>query len=48
MIAYAVASDAMPSARPNGGRTGGPSGSPVIAANPLIASASVPKPGRDR
>ena len=44
--AYAVASAAMPSARPNGGSVGGPSGSPVMAANPLIASASVPKPGR--
>ncbi len=37
-----------PSARPNGGRVGGPSGSPVIAAKPLIASASVPNPGRVR
>lgn len=46
MIAYAVASDATPSASPNGGSVGGPSGSPVAAANPLIASASVPKPGR--
>lgn len=46
MIANAVASEATPSARPNGGSVGGPSGSPVIAANPLIASASVPKPGR--
>ena len=35
----------MPSASPNGGSVGGPSGSPVIAANPLIASASDPKPG---
>ena len=36
----------MPSASPNGGRVGGPSGSPVRAAKPLIASASVPNPGR--
>ncbi len=36
----------MPSARPNGGSVGGPSGSPVSAANPLIASARLPKPGR--
>lgn len=48
MTANAVASDATPSASPNGGRVGGPSGSPVIAANPLIASASVPNPGRVR
>ena len=30
MMAYAVASAAMPSARPNGGRVGGPSGWPVM------------------
>ena len=48
MTANAVAREAIPSARPNGGRVGGPSGSPVDAANPLIASASVPKPGRRR
>ncbi len=29
-----------------GGRSGAPSGSPLIAANPLIASAIVAKPGR--
>ena len=46
MIANAVVSAAMPSASPNGGSVGGPSGSPVICAKPLIASASVPKPGR--
>lgn len=46
ITAYAVASAAIESASPNGGRVGGPSGSPVIAANPLIASARVPKPGR--
>jgi hypothetical protein len=28
-----------------GGSSGAPSGSPLIAANPLIASASVAKPG---
>ena len=48
MTANAVAREAIPSARPNGGRVGGPSGSPVDAAKPLIASASVPKPGRRR
>ena len=42
----AGASEAMPSPSPKGGSVGGPSGSPVIAANPLIASACVPKPGR--
>ena len=46
IVANAAARAAMPSARPNGGRVGGPSGSPVIAANPLIASARVPNPGR--
>ena len=30
----------------NGGSVGGPSGWPVTWANPLIASASVPYPGR--
>ena len=48
MMAKAVASDAIPSASPNGGSVGGPSGSPVCAAKPLMASASVPKPGRER
>ena len=43
---YAVASAVTESASPNGGSVGGPSGSPVAAANPLIASARVPKPGR--
>ena len=47
MIPNAVVSAAMPSARPNGGSVGGPSGSPVMAAKPLMASASVPKPGRE-
>ena len=46
MMPNAVVSAATPSASPNGGSVGGPSGSPVIAAKPLIASASVPKPGR--
>ena len=46
-VAYAAVSAEMPSARPNGGSVGGPSGSPVMAANPLIASARVPKPGRE-
>ena len=41
-----MASPATPSARASGGRSGGPSGSPFSAAKPLIASASVPKPGR--
>ena len=35
-----------PSARKKGGRVGGPSGWPVTWANPLMASARVPKPGR--
>ena len=48
MIAKAVASEAIPSANPKGGSVGGPSGSPVEAAKPLIASARVPKPGRRR
>ena len=46
MTAYEVASAAIESARPNGGRVGGPSGSPVMEAKPLMASARVPKPGR--
>ncbi len=46
MTANAVVRAVIPSARPNGGSVGGPSGSPVMAANPLIASASVPNPGR--
>ena len=46
ITAYAVARPAIESARPKGGSVGGPSGSPVIAAKPLIASARVPKPGR--
>ena len=46
MTAWAVASAAIPSARPNGGRVGGPSGQPLIAAKPLMDSARVPKPGR--
>ena len=46
MIAYAQARAATESASPNGGSVGGPSGSPVAPAKPLIASASVPKPGR--
>ena len=37
---------ATPSARKKGGSVGGPSGCPVTWANPLMASASVPKPGR--
>ena len=37
---------AMLSASANDGKVGGPSGWPVIEAKPLIASASVPKPGR--
>ncbi len=47
ITANAVASAAIPSARPNGGRVGGPSGAPVRAANPLIASARLPNPGRE-
>ena len=47
VTAKLVASAAMPSARPNGGSVGGPSGSPVRAAKPLIASAIDPNPGRD-
>ena len=46
ITAKLVASAAMPSASPNGGSVGGPSASPVSAANPLIASASEPNPGR--
>ncbi len=34
------------SASGNAGTIGAPSGSPFIAANPLAASTSVPKPGR--
>src|SRR5680860_1745754 len=37
---------ATPSARPNGGSVGGPSSCPVWWANPLIASARVPKARR--
>ena len=37
---------ATPSARKKGGSVGGPSGWPVMCANPLMASASVPNPGR--
>ena len=48
MIANAVASAATPSASASGGSSGGPSGSPFSAAKPLIASASVPKPGAPR
>ena len=48
MIADDVARAVIPSARPNGGRVGGPSAGPVIAAKPLIDSARVPKPGRRR
>ena len=46
--ANAAASEVTPSARPNAGSVGGPSGSPVNDANPLIASASVPNPARRR
>ena len=46
MIAKAAVSAEIPSANPNGGKVGGPSGVPVIEANPLIASANVPNPGR--
>lgn len=46
ITAYDVERAAIESARPNGGSVGGPSGSPVSAAKPLIASASVPNPGR--
>ena len=41
------ATSQMLSANPKDGRVGGPSASPVAAAKPLIASASVPKPARD-
>jgi hypothetical protein len=40
-----VAMPQIESARPKGGRVGGPSASPVMWAKPLIASISVPKPG---
>src|SRR5260370_339313 len=36
----------MLSASPNDGKVGGPSGCPVMCAYPLMASASVPNPGR--
>jgi hypothetical protein len=44
--AATAAMPAMLSARPNDGRVGGRSAGPVWNAKPLIASASVPKPGR--
>ncbi len=47
ITANAVASPATPSASASGGSSGGPPGSPFSSANPLIASASVPKPGRE-
>ena len=37
---------AMESANPNGGEVGGVSGQPLMYANPLPVSATVPKPGR--
>ena len=43
--ALAVAWAAIPSASPKGGSVGGPSGTPVMWANPLIDSANVPNPG---
>jgi len=39
---------ATPSASVVEGNTGGPSGNPFRLAKPLIASATVPKPGRSR
>ncbi len=47
MIEYAALSDATPSASMKEGSVGGPSDSPVVCANPLIASPRVPNPGRD-
>ena len=37
---------AIESANPNGGAVGGVSGQPLRKANPLVVSATVPKPGR--
>ncbi len=37
----------MVSASPKAGSVGGPSGSPVRCAKPLMASARVPKPARE-
>ena len=48
MTAATTVMPAIESARPMDGSVGGPSGSPVTAANPLMASARVPKPGRSR
>ena len=45
--AAAPAMPAIESARPNAGSVGGPSGSPVRWAKPLIDSTSVPNAGRD-
>ena len=39
---------AIESAKPNGGEVGGVSGQPLMNANPLAVSATVPKPGRSR
>ena len=47
MTANAPASAATSSVSAIGGSNGAPSGSPLIAAKPLIASAIVAKPGRD-
>ena len=46
-MAKAVASEAIPSARPNGGSIGGPSGSPVAAANPLTVVLAIVQLGWD-
>ena len=46
MMAIAPNVPATSSAIGKAGRIGGPSGNPVICARPLIASATVPKPGR--
>ena len=46
MIALTAYKADVASASGNPGTIGAPSGSPFIAANPLAASTSVPKPGR--
>ena len=46
MTANAPAMAAISSVSAIGGRSGRPSGSPLMAANPLIASAKVANPGR--
>ena len=48
VVPIAAAMPAIESANPNGGEVGGVSGQPLMNANPLPTSATVPKPGRAR